>query len=78
MKKIQEKIVHHKPEYGPSFGEHESDISIYHNFLDKNSYSNFPEQYMDSTGKGRSVFTGNPDSNEHGIKVKEIEVFKII
>ena len=72
------KNVHHKPEYGPSFGEHESDISIYHNFLDKNSYSNFPEQYMDSTGKGRSVFTGNPDSNEHGIKVKEIEVFKII
>jgi len=70
------KNVHHTSDYGPSFGEHDSDISIYSNFLEKDSKSVFPEQYKDSTGKGKSIFTGNPNSST--FKLKEIEVFKII
>ena len=71
------KNVHHKPDYGPSFGEHQSDISIYDNFLNKDSSSAFPEQYNDTTGKGRSLFTGNADSSTNSIKILEIEVFVI-
>ena len=70
------KNVHHKPDYGPSFGEHSSDISIFDNYLEKESESRFPEQYSDSTGKGKSIFTGNENSGN--FKVKEIEVYKII
>ena len=69
--------VHHKSDYGPSFGEHDSDISIYSNFLEKESKTNFPEQYEDSTGKGRSIFTGNPETSNSLFKIKEVEVFKI-
>ena len=72
------KNVHHTLDYGPSFGEHDSDISIYSNFLEKESKSNFPEQYNDSTGKGKSIFTGYPESSKSMFKIKEVEVFKII
>ena len=71
------KSVHHKPDYGPSFGEHSSDISIHDKFLSKDSYTVFPEQYNDTTGKGKRIFTGNNDDNEKNIKIKEIEVFKV-
>ena len=69
------KNVHHAADYGPSFGEYSSDISVYGNFIEKKSSSNFPEQYNDSTGKGKSIFTGNPDKKE--FKIEEIEVFRI-
>ena len=75
--KNSSKNVHHKPDYGPSFGEHQSDISIYDNFLNKDSSSAFPEQYNDTTGKGRSLFTGNADSSTNSIKILEIEVVKL-
>ena len=71
------KNVHHAPDYGPSFGEHNSDISVYSNFLRKNVSSNFPEQYYDTTGKGKCIFTGNNNSEKNEFKIKEIEVFKI-
>ena len=67
------KNVHHVPEYGPSFGEHMSDISIFDNYLEKDSETRFPEQYNDTTGKGKSIFTGN----KNNFKIKEIEVFKV-
>ena len=71
------KNVHHALDYGPSFGEHDSDISIYSNFLEKESKSNFPEQYEDSIGKGKPIFTGNSESSKNLFKIKEVEVFKI-
>ena len=37
------KNVHHKPDYGPNFGEHKSDISIFENYLQKDSESHFLE-----------------------------------
>ena len=71
------KNVRHSSDYGPSFGEHNSDISVYSNFLEKNSSSNFPEQYNDTTGRGKSLFTGNNNTSEGSFKIKEIEVFKV-
>ena len=71
------KNVNHASDYGPSFGEHSSDISIYEDFLNKNSYSNFPEQYNDTIGRGKSIFTGGNDSSKKEFKIKEIEVFKV-
>ena len=71
------KNVHHQPGYGPSFGEHKSDISVFENFLNGESYSVFPEQYNDTAGKGRSIFTGNTDSGKAEFNIKEIEVFKV-
>ena len=71
------KNVRHSSDYGPSFGDHNSDISVYSNFLEKNSSSNFPEQYNDTTGMGKSLFTGNRNTGESSFKIKEIEVFKV-
>ena len=71
------KNVHHDPDYGPSFGEHSSDISIYGDFLKKDSYSVFPERYDDTIGKGKCIFTGNTNSSKTELKIKEIEVFKV-
>ena len=71
------KNVIHRQDYGPSFGEHNSDISIYENFLEKNSSSRFPEQYNDTTGKGRPIFTGNTDSGKDKFKIEEVEVYKL-
>ena len=72
------KNVHHKEDYGPSFGEHQNDISIYDNYLEKVSSSNFPEQYNDTTGKGKILFTGNYNKDKKEFIIKEIEVYKII
>ena len=71
------KNVHHVSNYGPSFGEHNSDISIYEDFLKIDSYSNFPEQYYDTIGRGKSIFTGDTDSSKKEFRIKEIEVFKV-
>ena len=62
----------------PSFVEHDSDISIYSNFLEKESSSNFREHYNDSTGKGKSIFIGNSDSSKGNFGIKEVQVLKII
>ena len=71
------KNVQHAKDYGPSFGEHSSDISIFENFLEKDCYSVFPEQYNDTTGKGKCLFTGSTNSEDKAIKMKEIEVFRV-
>ena len=78
FKSKSSKNVHHKEDYGPSFGEHDSDLSIYDNYLEKESKSNFPEQYDDTTGIGKVLFTGNDNNDNKSFKVKEIEVYKII
>ena len=71
------KNVQHAKDYVPSFGEHSSDISIFENFLEKDCYSVFPEQYNDTTGKGKCLFTGSTNSEDKAIKMKEIEVFRV-
>ena len=71
------KNVHHKLDYGPSFGENNSDISIFDNYLQKDSESRFPEQYNDTTSKGKSIFTGDINTDNRNFKIKEIEVFKV-
>ena len=68
--------VYHYSSRGPSFGSG-CEIYIYENFLNQNSYSNFPCAYTDVLNKGRSIFTGDFNNNNYYFKVKEIEVFKI-
>ena len=57
--------------YGPTFG---GGFDIYIYFNSNNSY--FPHSYPDSLGKGRSIFSG--DNNSEYFNLKEIEVFKLI
>ena len=47
---------------------------IFRYFNSNNSY--FPHSYPDSLGKGRSIFSG--DNNSEYFNLKEIEVFKLI
>ena len=51
------------------------DIRTYTDYLNEKSYSNFPENYEDSLGKGYSLFTS--DQNNKSFQMKEIEVFKL-
>ena len=53
-----------------------NDLGIYADILNKGGWANFScYTYIDSLGKGYSIFTGN--SNNITFKVKEIEVFKL-
>jgi len=62
-------------DYGPTFGG-EFDLYVSNDFSNNNnSYVGFPYSYEDSIGKGRSIFSGDP--NNRKIKIKEIEVFKL-
>ena len=74
--KSENEGVYHNISYGPSFGNG-CDITIYDDFKNKKSYSDFPCRYKDILGKGRSIFTGDNNSNNN-MKIEEIEVFKII
>ena len=77
INKNTDKSVRHSKDYGPSFGEQNSDISVYSDFFEKDSESRFPEQYNDTTGMGKSLFTGKENTDEKLFKIKEIEVFKV-
>ena len=73
-KNDQKEIKLHKG-YGPAFGNGH-DLGIYADILNKGGWANFScYTYIDSLGKGYSIFTGN--SNNITFKVKEIEVFKL-
>ena len=69
------KEVCHNLNYGPLFGEG-CDILISSDFLNGDNYSTFPSSYVDSLGKGKSIFTGDINNNKN-IKFKEVEVFKL-
>ncbi len=68
--------VYHHSTRGPSFG-YGCEIYIYEDFINKDSYSNFPYAYQDVLNKGKSIFTGDLNNNNYKFKVKEIEVFKV-
>jgi len=78
---IKERSVCHSSVYCPIFGKGsdlyfgEHDDGDY--TLEKNNGSNFPRSYQDTLGKGRSVFTGDFNINNHYIKLKEIEVYEV-
>ena len=71
-----DKAVYHSNKEGPTFGYGE--IGISKDFKNTVSWSYFPHSFQDSTGKGRSIITGNLNNNSNELWIKEIEVFKII
>ena len=71
-----QKHVRHNPSYGPCFGGG-TDIGINVNYNNSGGWSWFPSTYQDVLGNGKSIFTGNTNNNEVGIKIKDIEVFKV-
>ncbi len=70
--------IRHNKDQGPTFGGNDADLSIYNNFLNKNSYVGFPVRYKDSLSKGKSIFTGDFNNNNNNLKLKELEVFKVL
>ena len=52
-----------------------SDLGIKADILKDGGWSSFPITFIDSLGKGYSIFSGEQKSNS--FKVKEIEVFKL-
>ena len=69
--------VYHGSDYGPIFGGGEHDLYIYNNYLTRGSSTKFGHSYQDTSGKGCSIFTGDANNNNHQIKIKELEVFKL-
>ena len=53
------------------------DILISSDFVNGDNYSTFPSSYIDTLGKGKSIFTGSTDNNKQKIKFIEVEVFKL-
>ena len=68
--------VFHSSNYGPCFGNY-NDIDIRNDFKNDFSYTDFPDNYTDILGKGKSIITGDLDNNNNKYKLKEIEVFKL-
>ena len=63
---------------GPCFGGgHDIGVDKV-DFLNNDSYVNFPYSYKDVLQKGNSIFTGDINKNNKKFKLKEIEVFKIL
>ena len=68
--------IYHNSNYGPSFGNY-NDINITQDYKSSGPYCHFPYDYKDSTGKGKSLFTGDSNNNNDSLVIKEIEVFKL-
>ena len=68
--------VYHYSNHGPAFGSG-IDLGICNDMLNKGGWSYFPYTYQDSSGKGRSIFTGKDNNNDTEFKIKEIEIFKL-
>ena len=75
LKENNKYAVYHNANYGPTFGEGH-DIGVDKSeFLNNNSFSNFPSSYKDTIGKKKSIFTGN--NEKKNFKLREIEVFQL-
>jgi len=68
--------VHHSSKYCSIFGGGH-DLYFSNNFLNTKSASGFGHSYQDVLGKGRSIFTGDPNNSNSNIKITELEVFKL-
>ena len=68
--------VHHSSNYFSIFGGGH-DIIICNDFLNNSSGTNFPHSYEDILGKGKSIFTWNPNNGSSNIQIKELEVIKL-
>ena len=73
--KSQKEGIKDYTENGPSFGQG-CDINLNDDFIKKDCTSDFPCRYLDTLGKGKSIFTG--DNNNGKFWLKEVEVFSII
>ena len=76
VSKNDQKEVGHVSNYGPIFGDG-NDLGICNKILNDGGWSKFPYTYQDSSGKGRSIFTGKDNNNDYEFKIKEIEIFKL-
>ena len=75
--KSENEGVYHSSGYGPTFGSNcVIGISI-SDFLNSDAYTDFPCRYVDSLGKGRSIFTGDFNNDNTKFRLKEIEVFQL-
>ena len=75
--KNEKEGVYHNSSFGPTFGAC-CDISInISDFLNSDASTDFPCRYVDSLGKGKSIFTGDYDNNNSKFRLKEIEVFQL-
>ena len=81
FKYIKRRSVYHGANHGPVFGG-ASDLYFGGNSgnfnLQNSNGSGFPYSYEDTLGKGRTIFTGDFNNNNEYIKIKEIEVFRLI
>ena len=69
--------VNHSSSSGPTFGGGH-DIYVSDNYFNNNrSYCNFGHTYLDSLGKGKSIFTGDANNSNTKVNIKELEVFKL-
>ena len=75
--KDKDQGTQHSSSKGTSFGDG-CDINISSDFLNSDSNTDFPCRYKDIIGKGKSVFTSDPNNSNSSYRLKEIEVFKII
>ena len=70
--------TYHGPNHGPCFG-YGYDISANcKDFLNNSFQTNFPYDYEDTLGKGKSIFTGNLNNNITSYNLLEVEVFKLL
>ena len=75
--KSENEGVYHSSGHGPTFGSN-CDIGIsISDFLNSDAYTDFPCRYVDSLGKGRSIFTGDFNNDNTAFRLKEIEVFQL-
>ena len=59
---------------GPKF----YDICLNGDYKSSNTCLYFPRGHIDVLNKGKSIFSGYLDNNISNIKIKEIEVFRVI
>ena len=74
---IKSASIGHYSGYCVRFGK-EDDLYIASDYLNNNnSCSKLGNYYQDILGKGKSVFTGDPNNNNNNFILKEMEVFKL-
>ena len=69
--------IYDRSDYGTTFGVgHDIGVAT-SDFQNNDSYSNFPNRYNDTLGKGHSIFSGDASNSNNSYRLKELEVFKL-